>query len=45
MIGVVMAVRAIEHFDIHSQESSGVPFVDASLHQARCGSVPKRVWR
>jgi hypothetical protein len=32
MIGMMVAVNAVEHLHAHAKESSGLPLVDAGLH-------------
>ena len=45
VVGVVVAVDAVEHFDAHAKEPGGLPFVDTGLHQRGRAAVPKRAGR
>jgi hypothetical protein len=33
MLGVVMTINAIKHFDRHAEKAGRLPFVDTVLHQ------------
>jgi hypothetical protein len=33
MVGIMVAVNPIEHFDAHAQKPGGFRFVDARLHE------------
>lgn len=43
MVGVVMTINAIKHFDGHSEKAGRLPFVDAILHEPGCRSVAQCV--
>jgi len=45
MIGMMMAVHAIEHLHAHAKEAGGLPLVDARLHQPSCRRVAQSVGR
>ena len=44
MVGMVMAVDAVEHLDAHAEEAGSFPLVDARLHEPGRSRVPQRVW-
>src|SRR5579862_2546200 len=43
MIGMMMAINAVEHLNTHAEKSRCFPFVDAGLHEPRRRGVPQRV--
>ena len=45
VIGVVMTVNALQHFDAHAQKSRRFPPVDARTHQPGGRRVPQGVRR
>jgi hypothetical protein len=45
MIGMMVAIDAVEHLHAHAKEARGLPFVDAGLHQPRSCRVAQRVGR
>jgi hypothetical protein len=45
VIGVVMAVDAVQHFNAHAQKSCRFPLIDPGAHQPSRGGLPQRMKR
>ena len=43
MIGMVMAVHAVQHLDAHAEKPRGFPLIDPRLHEPCGARVPQRV--
>src|SRR5438552_2534441 len=42
---MMVAISFGEHFDCHAEEASGLPYIDAGLHEPRCCRVSQDVRR
>jgi len=43
IVGVMVAINTVEHFDTHAQKARRLPLIDSGLHEPRGSRVPKRV--